>query len=250
MKTYTLTVILLLVCFKIFSQIEKPIENPKKISFTYKTTPNIHFEKNALFADTLLFKTLFPNKIYELVNSENTNSKILGKIFKSDLNEREMAVLGEVVYHSFNEEFYTYNVLKNTVKIKGSICKTKDCHDVFKIFFEDQDISGTDFLTREIKYFDAEQMIKTKSYFGNAQMDKKSINYSNNTVTWIDTTNHIGEYTTLKENKTVDNTIRITADQTLNKHITPIDLFANCEFGIISMKSKNATIKLTKVVYE
>lgn len=240
-----LKIIFLLIAMGSYAQINPPIENPKKIIFTYKTTPNFHFENNTVYADTALLKINFPRIKYTVTKSPLDEKIIVGSISKNEMNVEEVKNFEEQIWHNFNEQHFVYDVATNTTEFQGSLCKSKECLDFFEFFFNEP-TSGTDFLRYKMQYKNNKKLIITTNAFNEITKN----DYSNNMVTWLNNNGNIGSFSekSFEDNLIHSNTI--TVDSSLNFHVNPNLNFSNCQFGITEVKNIFWTKKLVFIGYQ
>ena len=227
------------------AQINPPIPNPRKIIFTYKTVPNFHFENNAVYADTFLLKKEFPRIKYDLKKSPTDTTKIVGCITKDKFNADEIKNFRSLLFHSFYEKKTIYNVKSKTAETSGSLCKSEECQTVYRLFFNDQNMTGTDFLPSEIKFYDTKKTIVNRG-----QYHYNETKYKDTKINWSPDFEYIGTYEYISKKDNYKYTNAVIVDPSLDRHISPISLFENCNFGVREVISKYTTTTLISVEYK
>jgi hypothetical protein len=229
----------------VFSQLNPPIPNPKKITFTYKTNPNIFFINDELYADTLVFKGVIPKVKYKLITSPKDSTKIIGTIKKEQIKTKYLKELAGFISHnsSIKEIQYVVSERKSAVKMTPS---TQECEEFFIQFFKRPYVLFDNAVKKiELLYDDENKKFTTKTAYSNS-----SNSYSRNFLKWYPNFPDVGSYETDDLYIQKKQTNAVVIDKTLDKHISPIPLFGNCNYGITTVISRFYTTTLISVQYE
>lgn len=235
--------------FSSIAQIELPINHYKKIIFKYETKPNFYFENEGIFADTFLLKKEFPRIKYILKKSPKDTLQNIGYLAKENMNTEEIIKLRSIIFHLYNQREFTYNVKSRKTKIKGSLCADAECKNIFKTFFKRNEF-GTSIVPSTIEYYDERNIMIENRVSGSFET-----NYNSNLINWsneLETAGFYSEYSRDHDNSNKQflyiNAIIVNPE--LDKHINPIHLFKNCDFGVKKIISKYYTTTLVSVRYE
>jgi hypothetical protein len=241
-----LTLLLFFIVFEnLFAQINPPIPNPKKITFVYKTNPNVFFDDDNLYADTLIFKALLPKLKYQLAKYPKDSTKIYGSIKKEQIKPKYLRELRGFISHNCSTKEFVYSVKekKSTVVFTPS---TKECEKFFMDFFKEPFLLYSNATRKQEHLFDDEnKKITTKTIYSSS-----TNSYSNNLLKWYPNLPEIGSFVKDDYYNSSKETLAVITDQTLDKHITPISLFGNCNFGVTNVVSRYYTTYLVSVSYE
>lgn len=223
-----------------FSQntFEKTPENFKEIHFVYEVQSNYIVNDEGVFADTLLFKTDFPDLKYTTKKHPKDSTLICGFTTLKELGKENTKKLASIIYHT-NE---TFNAVYNTSKKKtvfNVIRYDEQTRNIFKKHFKE-----SYFKFQYKKEFDFIKKIRKLIYpavlynHSFSEISKK-IEPANDDL--------IGFFYETKGNVLFKNIVYFNKD--LSKDITPL-IFENINFGIEKIETVQKTIKLKSVHYK
>jgi hypothetical protein len=106
-----------------YSQINLAISNPKKITFTYQTVPNIYFIEDKLYGDTLILKRFLKKTKFQLTKSTSDSTKIIGFVQSEQIKKKDLRELKVYISHSFPLMHGTYIVKEKKQRLKQSLVK-------------------------------------------------------------------------------------------------------------------------------
>jgi hypothetical protein len=106
-----------------YSQINPAISNPKKITFTYQTVPNIYFIEDKLYGDTLILKRFLKKTKFQLTKSTSDSTKIIGFVQSEQIKKKDLRELKVYISHSFPLMHGTYIVKEKKQRLKQSLVK-------------------------------------------------------------------------------------------------------------------------------
>lgn len=225
------------------AQITPTPKNFSKIHFIYHHRCNIIVNEKGIFADTLLLKFHFPNLKYTKVALPNDDKTIGGFVPIENLSENDIERIVGTISHLTYETAGLYNVKKNRTFLLGKRIKDDVTAKELKQILKKS--CGNGFYSRKYFCFN-KNLLEVFNYFGGIRDIKMCP--ERNQIKWIDKDLFVGEYNEGNEKITTTNLVQFSPD--LDKHITPILLFGNCEYGIFKIKSVYETIELKEVYYE
>lgn len=229
--------------FSTKAQITTTPKSFSKIHFIFHHTCNIIVNEQGVFADTLLLKFYFPNLKYKKVSVPNEDNIFGGFVAFNNLSETDVERIIGTISHSTYETVGLYNVKKNRTFLLGK--RIKDDVTAKKLKQILNKSYGNGFYSR--KYFSFNNnLLEVFNSFGGIRDIKMCP--ERNLIKWIDKDLFVGEYNEGNEKITTTNLVQFSPD--LDKHITPILLFGNCEYGIFKIKSVFETIELKEVYYD
>jgi hypothetical protein len=233
--------------FSSSAQIEVPTRNYKKIIFKYETKPNFYFKKDSVFADTFLLKKEFPRINYILKKSHKDSIQNIGYILKENMNAEEKANLSSIIFHLYHQITYTYTIKSKKTKAKGSSCMDSECKNIFKLFFN-KNSPGTTIFPSTVKYNDEHDLMTNNTYSGLSHEEKYPL------IKWSEEFENVGFYDQTIKNHNSDDLYKYTNvilfNPDLDRHINPIHLFKNCNYGVRKTISKYSTTTLLSVKYK
>jgi hypothetical protein len=240
-----ITILLVFIVFEnLLGQINPPISNPKKISFVYKTNPNVFFDNNNLYADTLIFKVLLPKLKYQLANSPKDSTKIYGSVKREQLKNKHLKELAGYISHNCSTKEFVYSIKENK-SVVVLTPYTQECDEFFIEFFKKPLVLYSNAVRKyELLYDDENNKTTTINSYSSS-----SNSYSKNILKRYPNLPDIGSFV----NKNYDNskeTLAVITNETLDKYITPIPLFINCNVGVTNVISRYYTTTLVSVKYE
>ena len=237
MNKYVVLLILISFHFVSFSQ----TKNYNKITFIYKSKPNITFKGYWAYADTLLLQLDYPKIKYQLIKSPEDSLKKVGVFFIRNLSPEDLKKLRNFVFHAYTKKIYKYNLKRTVSSDSGSLCKDEECKKIFELSFETK-TNGSVFETGRIKYNEKNKKIKRTNFF------ITDYDYKDNLIEWVEGFENVGRYIFKGKYNYYTNIIEFNPE--LDKHITPIPLFANCEYGIQKLYTLYTTTELVSVIYK
>ncbi|HLF52733.1 hypothetical protein [Flavobacterium sp.] len=231
---------ILIVLFNFFSfgQIQEKPKEYTKIKFVYQSKVNYDFDEKGIYGDTIQLKIDIPNKKFRKLQSTTDSTKTIGFIPYKNLTVDEIGHLRSILYHTNVRTEMVYKVKSKKAISKAYFCSDQQTKDIFTNYFG--------YNCEEIESFRTLIIFKDGKH--------KVISYSNvvtykeSAVKWIEDMENVGTY----EYKTKDMvyTNAIIVDPNLDKHISPIHPFTNCDYGITKVITSLGTTNLISVTYE
>ncbi|CAM4170460.1 hypothetical protein FLAN108750_13815 [Flavobacterium antarcticum] len=233
-------VLLVLLSFQCgFSQtpFEKMPENAKEIHFTYKQKLKVHIDESGVYADSLFFKTYFPQihstkvihpKAYYL------NTKVELKAFKNE-DKRQLA---GILYHN-NESYVGIHFMEQNKSVIWAERNDEAVKAIFKKYFKQ---SYSKFKYKIEIYYDKQvkHVLYPSAYyqFGFAEIQKQ--------INWISKTE--GVYSEVIKDKRYS--YALTFDENLSKYVSMGYIFKNSDFGVSKIESFESILQLIEVKYK
>ena len=249
MRFIKIICILLLTSTKVFSQIQYPNLNIKykKIVFTYVQVPNFYFEKNRVYADSITLSKEFRNTKINFSKSPLDSTRTIAYVNKKDIRTEDLDNFKSKIFHSFTDINFEYKIKSKTLKYSGGLCTSDVCKTIFKEFFNQPKMKGSEIFLTTATFYDKEQITRYDYAFGSQKSS-----YKDRFISWSDQFPDVGtyEYITSHNNAEQKRLSSIYVDYNLDKHITPTKLFSNCEYGVKQIKNYFSTTVLTKVEYK
>lgn len=227
-----------LINFVSYGQIQEKPKEFTKIYFVYETKSTYRFDRNGIFGDTIQLKTDLPNNKFKKIQSITDSTKTIGFIPYKNLSDNEIKHLRTILFHTNIRTEIVYNLKKNKAYSKAYFCSDKQTKEIFTNFLG----NNCDEIESSINIF----VFKDQKY--KVISDNGIFNYKENLVKWIDGMDNIGTYEVKTKNEIYTNAIII--DPNLDRHISPIQPFSNCDYGIKKVISIGHTIDLISVTYE
>jgi len=234
----TATLILLAFFAKVCSQ-NLTSKDFEKVEFIYSQKSNCEFDEKGVYADTIVFKTIFPDLSYSFKTSPKNKNKKLAYVPYFALNSENIGKLRGHLYHSNISIEATYNKKNKKTEYYAYYCPDEEFQNLI-IFLKGTPCDRNRSEKVSIDYSD-NRHIKTRGRsLPKKEIAKSVIEYSNDTIL-------LGTYLTTTKKITFSNIVEF--DENLNKFITPIDIFANSDFGVKKVTNPFVTIDLISISY-
>jgi len=232
------------ISYSAFAQIEQKPESFKQIHFIYEETPNITIDEKGIYADSLLMAHIFEGKKFTKATSPDDSLKVTSFLPLDKLSKANKNDLISFIYHSTHRINGTYNVNKNTTVLTSRRIDVNNISDKLKKYLKVHKSPFDSFTFKTtIDYNKKTQTIDYPKVSYNESFTSKKSN-----IEWINTEKTVGKYTKSTATLTYTNIVLVNSE--LEKHISPILPFENCESGIQIVKSYDNTTKLIYVNYE
>lgn len=217
------------------------ISQSKKIHFVYYKKSNFYANEKGIYADTLLLKNSYLIHKYILTKHPKDVTKTVGFIDYKLLSDEEKKIVIDIFSLSnFKYDCY-YNVKKNKTSMYVTRIDNDETQNLLKKLFKE---TYSSYYNRIYIDHNKNEMFSTNSFFGTVYKF-----FPNNLViNWYDATKISGEYTFTVEKATFKDLIVV--DPALEKHVTPYNTFANCEYGVQKIVSFYDTTELISVNLE
>ena len=213
----------------------------KKIIFTYKCKPNMIFKGNLAYVDTTLLKLEYPKIKYQLTKSPEDSLKKVGMFSVKNLSPEDLSKLKGFIFHTYTEKTYKYNLKRTASYDNGSLCQDEECQKIYKLL-SGTTTNGSDFYPNRIKYKEE------KKQFKRTNLNVTDYDYKDNIIEWVEGFENIGRYIYKGEYNYYTNIVEF--NPKLDKHVTPMPLFANCEYGVEKLYTIYTTTELVSVKYK
>ncbi|POS00894.1 hypothetical protein [Flavobacterium croceum] len=241
-KKFT-TALCLFTALLCMGQIQKAPEKYNKIIYTYKTKPNYHFDSSGIYADSTVIQNDFLKTDFKILQHPTDSTKRVGFISYKSMNKADKLVLKNKVLTYFTKTRVEYYVkLKKAIMYK-TVYDLAEIPTVVKTFLDN---SVTEFVSEPSTiYYLPNKEINVVNSISNL---KES--YREHTINWLENQNNTGVFDYNFMGKIYNCTVEV--DPKLSKYIVPATstIFANCDYGITSVKTLEFTSKLIKVEYK
>ena len=226
----------------LFGQSTINSDSKTKIHFVYHKNSNLYINEKGIYADTLFLKTLFNELKYQITKHPTDSTKIVGFIdLKKISKDNEKKIIGIFGHSNFKYDCY-YNIKKNQTIMYVTRIENDEIQDLLKKLFKDT-YSKVYYIRIYIDY-NKNDKFYTNSPFGTLYR----FNPKNLVINWYDENKIGGEYTHLERDVIYKDLIL--ANPTLEKHVTPYFIFANCAYGIEKLITFFDTTELISVNLE
>lgn len=222
-----------------FGQIQEKPKEFKKIKFVYQSKANFGFNHKGIFGDTILLKIDIPNKKFIKLQSATDSTKIIGFIPYKNLTPDEISHLRSVIFHTNVRTDVVYKVKSKKAISKSYFCSDQQTKEIFANYLGDS-CKETESFQNLIIFKDGKYKVISEFSVGTYKVEKA--------VKWNEDMENVGTYE--NEYKGMVYTNAIIVDPTLDKHISPLPPFTNCDYGITKILSTKATTELISVTYE
>jgi hypothetical protein len=219
------------------NQFEKMPENAKEIHFTYKRTSKILVDEEGVCADSVLFKTYFPDLNFSKISKPKTNylnAIIPTQTFK-DVNK---AKLISMLYHQ--NELYTGTFF---VKENKAVIDAKRNDDDVKMIFKKYFKESYSSFSYKIK-LDYEKKVQRVSY--PKVTYRMTFDEVKKEVKWLTPT--AGTFVEVARNIQKTNTALF--DENISEKIAFDYIFTNSTKGLLKVESIENKLELVEVHYK
>lgn len=228
----------------IFCNIKASSQNPNdknfyKVEFTYLQKSNYEFDKQGVYADSTLFMKDLPQVPFSVADSPKDKTKKVAFIAYSSLSETEITKLRSIIFHTNIEITSTYYPETKKTERQARLCHDVHTKEIMNLLsLKDCESSRSTLVTLE---YSKKPYVRVRS-----AAISKIINFSD--VEYLDAQKLIGKYEN-NDNKDFTLTNVVEFDRRLNRFITPIPLFKNCNYGVKRVNSLLYTTELISVKY-
>ncbi|UQD54881.1 hypothetical protein [Flavobacterium sp. K5-23] len=241
MKKTLLALILLTNIAIGYSQFEETPKYYKKIVFTYHQKSTIHIDNRGIYADTLLLNHYFPDLNFQKTTLPQNDIRTGGFIQMNQLSEADKNKLVAIISKRTYKIEGKYNLKKNKTTLR---CSRIEINDTKALIKKHLNKSYRDFYFKDIIDYKKNRRSVNYQYTGITE----NFDIEKNKIEWTTTDPSIGKYNTTKNNLTYTNIVLI--NPKLEKHISPIVLFGNCESGIEKITTFDYTAELISISYQ
>ena len=203
---------------------------------------NFYINEKGFYADTLFLKNFFEKITYQIAKNPTDSTKIVGLIELRFLSKQDRKrVIGIFSHSNFKYDCY-YNIKKNETAVYVTRIENDEIHDLLEKLFKDT--YSNVYYNRIYTDYNKNEKFSANSQFGTLTRyyPKKLI------VEWYDENKIGGEFNHVNGNLIYKDLIL--ANPSLERHVTPYYIFANCDYGIQKIITFFDTTELVSVNLE
>lgn len=227
--------------YTVQSQIQKEPASYSKIKIVYERHPNIDYNERGVFADTMLLKSILPATKFIKIKSPTDHKEIIGFMAIKDLSKEEKFFVSRFIFYHIQLITISYDREKDKAVIYHTSgydrTETSRLNNIFETNFHHIRL-----LPYTYRYKENSKYTKTVAGY------KSKGNIQDNQVKWLEDRPNMGTFE--ENNKGMKYTNLLYTNTALNKYISPVLRFGNCELGIEKIVSYNYTEDLLSVTYQ